>query len=415
MAANGKRNLIAVVDIGSWKISALIAVVNDAGELEVLGTGQRESRGVRRGFIADMERTEMAIRETVEQAERVAGSNIEDVWVGFSGGNLVSDVVSAERVLGGYRVEQSDIDDLLELGRDSIDPAGKTVLHAQPACYTINGNEGVRKPEGMHADRLGVDIHVVMADGAPLANMEACVRSSYLNVNAIVAAPVATGMACLSEEERDLGVALVEMGAGVTNVSVYAGGVLLGMQSIPMGASDITDDIASAFGIRRSQAERVKCFYGSAMQNPRDFREMIEIVPNVAEGERSDGGKITRAALVSVICERLDQILSRVNEALTQLGFGAPMGRQVVLTGGGAEMKGIADYAQGALGRTVRIGRPRGLTALPEAHGGPAFATLVGLALYGHVKPLDIGAPGSGGGLRGPGSGKGGWWHRASP
>jgi hypothetical protein len=224
MAANGKRNLIAVVDIGSWKISALIAVVNDAGELEVLGTGQRESRGVRRGFIADMERTEMAIRETVEQAERVAGSNIEDVWVGFSGGNLVSDVVSAERVLGGYRVEQSDIDDLLELGRDSIDPAGKTVLHAQPACYTINGNEGVRKPEGMHADRLGVDIHVVMADGAPLANMEACVRSSYLNVNAIVAAPVATGMACLSEEERDLGVALVEMGAGVTNVSVYAGG-----------------------------------------------------------------------------------------------------------------------------------------------------------------------------------------------
>lgn len=367
---------------------------------------------MRRGFIADMERTEMAIRETVEQAERVAGSNIEDVWVGFSGGNLVSDVVSAERVLGGYRVEQSDIDDLLELGRDSIDPAGKTVLHAQPACYTINGNEGVRKPEGMHADRLGVDIHVVMADGAPLANMEACVRSSYLNVNAIVAAPVATGMACLSEEERDLGVALVEMGAGVTNVSVYAGGVLLGMQSIPMGASDITDDIASAFGIRRSQAERVKCFYGSAMQNPRDFREMIEIVPNVAEGERSDGGKITRAALVSVICERLDQILSRVNEALTQLGFGAPMGRQVVLTGGGAEMKGIADYAQGALGRTVRIGRPRGLTALPEAHGGPAFATLVGLALYGHVKPLDIGAPGSGGGLRGPGSGKGGWWHR---
>jgi cell division protein FtsA len=125
MAANGKRNLIAVVDIGSWKISALIAVVNDAGELEVLGTGQRESRGVRRGFIADMERTEMAIRETVEQAERVAGSNIEDVWVGFSGGNLVSDVVSAERVLGGYRVEQSDIDDLLELGRDSIDPAGE--------------------------------------------------------------------------------------------------------------------------------------------------------------------------------------------------------------------------------------------------------------------------------------------------
>ncbi|MBP6031064.1 MAG: cell division protein FtsA [Sphingobium sp.] len=412
MAAPGKRTLITVVDIGSWKISALIAAVNEAGELEVLGTGQRESRGVRRGFIADMERTEVAIRETVEQAERVAGSNIEDVWVGFSGGNLVSDVVSVERVLGGYRVEQSDIDDLLDLARDSINPAGKVVLHAQPACYTINGNEGVRKPEGMHADRLGVDIHVVMADGAPLANMEACVRGAYLNVQSIVAAPMATGMACLSEEERDLGVALVELGAGMTNVSVYAGGVLLGMYSIPMGASDITDDIASAFGIRRSQAERVKCFYGSAMQNPRDFREMIEIVPNVAEGERSDGGKITRAALVSVICERLDQILSRVNEALTQLGFGKPAGRQVVLTGGGAEMKAVADYAQGALGRTVRIARPRGLVALPEAHAGPAFATLVGLALYGHMKPLEIGGPGSAGPRKGAGDGKGGWWQR---
>ena len=412
MAAPGKKNLITVVDLCSWKISALIAAVNDAGELEVLGTGQRESRGVRRGFVADMERTEAAIRETVEQAERVAGSNIEDVWVGFSGGNQVSDVVSAEHRLEGHRVEQADIEALLELARDSIDPAGKVVLHAQPACYTINGNEGVRRPEGMHADRLGVDVHVVMADGAPLANMDNCVRGAYLNVNAIVAAPLATGMACLSEEERDLGVALVEMGAGVTSVSVYAGGVLLGMHSIPMGASDITDDIASAFGIRRSQAERVKCFYGSAMQNPRDFREMIEIVPNVAEGERSDGGKITRASLVAVICERLDQILSRVNEALNDLGFGKPAGRQIVLTGGGAELKGIADYAQGALGRTVRIGKPRGLVALPEAHSGPAFATLVGLALYGHQKPIDIGGPGSAARKGADGAQKGGWWQR---
>ena len=382
--------LITAVDIGSWKISALIAAVNDAGELEVLGTGQRESRGVRRGFIADMERTEMAVRETVEQAERVAGSNIEDVWIGFSGGNLVSDIVSVERDLGGLRVERDDMEELMVIGRDSIDPGGKVILHAQPACFVINGTEGVKRPEGMHADSLGVDIHVVLADGAPLANMELCVRGAYLNVNGIVAAPMATGMACLSEEERELGVALVEIGAGVTNVSVYAGGMLLGMQSIPMGASDITDDIASAFGIRRSQAERVKCFYGSALQNPRDFREMIEIVPNVAEGERSDGGRITRAALVAVICERLNQIMVKVNEALGQLGFTTPAGRQVVLTGGGAEMKGIADYAQGALGRTVRIGRPRGLLALPEAHSGPAFATLVGLALYGHARPLDL-------------------------
>ncbi|MCB2014374.1 MAG: cell division protein FtsA [Sphingobium sp.] len=411
MAASKNRSLITAIDVGSWKISALIAAIGDTGELEVLGTGQRESRGVRRGFVADMERTELAIRETMEQAERVAETNIEKVWVGFSGGNLISDTVSVEHNLKGYRVEKEDIDALLADGRDSIDPAGKVVMHAQPACYTINGNEGVKRPEGMHADRLGVDIHVVLADGAPLSNMEMCVRGAYLDVNAIVAAPVATSMACLTEEERDLGVALVEMGAGVTNISVYAGGMLLGLHSIPMGASDITDDIASAFGIRRSQAERIKCFYGSAMQNPRDFREMIEIAPNISEGERSDGGKITRAALVSVICERLDQILGKVNDALKQMGFNTPAGRQIVLTGGGAEMKGIADYAQGALGRTVRIGRPRGLLALPEAHAGPAFATLVGLALYGHANPLDLRTMNVG-----PRENKGGtslgWWHK---
>lgn len=390
MAQPRTDKIVTAIDIGSWKVSALIARVSDTGELTILGTGQRESRGVRRGFIADMERTEMAVRETMEQAERVAGINIENVWVSFSGGSLVSDIVTVERDLNGYRIEQGDIDELLQIGRESIDPDGRVVLHAQPTCFTINGTEGVTRPLGMHADRLGVDIHVVLADGAPIANMELCVRNAYLNVNGIVAAPVATGMACLSDEERDLGVALIEMGAGVTNVSVYAGGMLVGLHSIPIGATDITDDIASAFGIRRSQAERVKCFYGSAMQSRRDFREMIEIVPNVAEGERSDGGRITRAALVAVITERLNQLMAQVNDVLKTMGFSTPVGRQVVLTGGGAEMKGMADYAQGALGRAVRIGRPRGLAALPDAHAGPAFSTLAGLALYAHANPLDL-------------------------
>jgi cell division protein FtsA len=209
-------------------------------------------------------------------------------------------------------------------------------------------------------------------------------------VNGIVAAPVATGLACLSDEERDLGVALVELGAGVTNVSLYYGGMLVGLHSIPIGAADITDDIASAFGIRRSQAERMKCFYGSAMQSRRDFREMIEIAPISSDGESADAGRITRAALVGVICERLNQLMAEVNASLSAMGFNSPVGRQIVLTGGGAELKGIADYTQGALGRAVRIGRPRGLSALPEAHSGPAFATLAGLTLYGASNPVDL-------------------------
>ncbi len=389
MAKTAPEGLITALDIGSSKISALIAQKGDGGELTVLGTGQRESRGVQHGYIADMAATEVAVREAVEQAERIAGTNIEDVWVSFSAGGLVSDILRLEVDLGGHRVEQSDIDDLLRAGRESINPGGRMVLHAQPTRYTLDGLAGVKQPKGLHAERLGVDIHVVSTDGAPVRNLDLCVRSAHLEVRSIIAAPVATGLACLSEEERELGVALVEIGAGVTNVSVYKDGVLTGLSSIACGSADITDDIASAFGTRRNQAERMKCFYGSANMTPRDNHEMIDVAP-IAADEEAEGSRITRAQLIAVIRQRLDRLMADIREELTKLHFEDPVGRQIVLTGGGAELKGIADYAQQALGRSVRVGRPRGLSALPEAHSGPAFATLAGLAAFAAADPVDL-------------------------
>lgn len=390
MAKVAPEGLITALDIGSSKVSAMIAQKADGGELIVLGTGQRESRGVKRGYIADMGATEAAVREAVEQAERIAGMNIENVWVAFSAGGLVSDVASVEVELGGHRVEQGDIDALLQAGRESIDPAGRMVLHAQPTLYMLDRRTEVKNPLGLHADTLGVHIHVVAADGSPVRNLDLCVRSAHLNVKSIIAAPLATGMACLSDEERDLGVALVELGAGTTNVSLFAGGMLVGLASIPMGAADITDDIASSFGTRRSQAERMKCFHGSANASPRDNHDMIDVAPISAEEEGGEGSRITKAQLIAVIRQRLDHLMNEIRKALKELGFEGPVGRQVVLTGGGAELKGIADYAQVALGRSVRIGRPRGLTALPDAHSGPGFATLAGLAHYAAANPVDL-------------------------
>ncbi|WP_157215971.1 cell division protein FtsA [Flavisphingomonas formosensis] len=389
MAQPRSENLITALDIGSSKICALIAQEGEGGELQILGTGQRESKGVKRGYIADMERTEAAIREAVEQAERIAGTNIEDVWVSFSAGGLVSDIASVEVELGGHRVEQEDIDELLAAGRGSIDPDGRMVLHAQPTLYTLDGLTGVKKPLGLHADRLGVDIHVVKADASPVRNLDLCVRSAHLEVKSIVASPVATGMSCLSEEERELGVALVELGAGVTNVSLFAGGMLVGLSSIPYGAADITDDIASAFGTRRAQAERMKCFHGSATMSPRDNHDMIEVAPLSSE-EGAEPARITRAQMIAVIRQRLEHLTGEIATALKELGFAGPVGRQVVLTGGGAELKGVADYMQGVLGRAVRIGRPRGLAGLPDAHSGPAFATLAGLAQFAASDPVDL-------------------------
>lgn len=383
------RNLVAALDVGSSKVSALIAEPDDEGRLKILGTGQRESRGVKRGYVADMEKSELAIREAVEQAERIAGTNIDQVFVGFSAGGLVSTVASVEVGIGGRRISGEDIDALLNAGQESIDPEGRMVLHALPALYTIDGMTGVKKPRGLHADRLAVDIHVVAADPAPVKNLDLCVRSAHLGVEAIVASPVAAGKACLSDEERELGVALVELGAGVTNVSLFAGGMLVGLKTIPFGGSDITDDIAAAFGTRRAEAERIKCFYGSAMTSPRDNHDMIELAPIAGGQEGIESARVTRAQLVAVIRQRLEHLTAQIEAALKSLGFSGPFGRQVVLTGGGAELKGIADYAQGVLGRAVRVGRPN-MPGLPEAHSGPAFSTLAGLAQFAASGETDL-------------------------
>ncbi len=386
------------LDIGSSKVCALIAGRTDTGELLVLGTGQRASDGVKRGYITDIQATELAVREAVEQAERIAGLNIDHVHVSCTSGGLSSTIARVEIDLGGGRIDEDDVDHLLAAGRETIQPGGRMVLHAQPALYTLDGATGVKKPIGLHAERLGVDIHVVFADGAPVRNIDQTVAAAYLGVSGIVAAPIAAGTACLGEEERELGVALIELGAAVTNISLYAGGMLVGLFSIPFGGADITDAIASAFGLRRAEAERIKCFHGAATSSPRDNHDMIDLrLPEedsrlVGASARSpdDKNSISRAQLVSVIRQPLDYLIGEITKGLKELGFTGAQGQRIVLTGGCAELRGLADHMQVALGRTVRIGRPSGLTGLPEAHAGPAFSTLAGLALFAANEPVDI-------------------------
>jgi cell division protein FtsA len=389
LAQPPEQNLIAALDIGSSKVSALIVTPDEEGRLRVLGTGQRESRGVKRGYITDLQASELAVREAVELAERMSAVTVDEVWAGFGASGLVSDVANVEVELGGHQVEQTDIDELLNAGRKAIDGNGQMVLHAHPALYTIDRAQGVQQPIGLFAHRLGVDIHVIAADPAPLRNIDYVIRSAHLGVKAIVASPIAAALACLSDEERELGVALVELGAEITNVSVHFGGMLVGLRAINIGARDITDDIACAFGVQRRDAERLKCFYGSAMTSPRDNHEMIDAQQMGAEA-CAEPTRITRAQLMMVIRQRVEELTNEIEAALKALGFTGPVGRQVVLTGGGAELKNIADYMQGVLGRAVRVGRPKTLMGLPDAHSGPAFSTLVGLAILAGSGTGDI-------------------------
>jgi cell division protein FtsA len=396
----------AAVNIGSFRISAMIMGEADNGELQVLGSGHRASAGIKRGYVTDMAAAAHAIRDAVERAEKSANIPVRSVWIACSGAGLASTVVAVDIEIGGRRIEDEDVEQLLIQAQDMIQPDGRKVLHAQPAHYTLDGAHGVANPRGLHAERLGVDIHVMLADGAPVRNLTEAVQNAHLEVEGVVAAPLAAGHACLTPEERELGVALVEIGADITNVAVFAGGMLLGLHAVPMGSADITDAIASSFGIRRSQAERLKCVAGSAIASPADHRELI---PVSAPGEASesapagplargadDKNRIVRAELVAVVTQQLGVLTAEIGKALKGMGFSGSRAGQVVLTGGGAELAGMADFMQGALGQPVRLGRPPQLAGMPEAHHAPGFATLAGLCLYAAEDPIDIRAVGAG-------------------
>ncbi len=388
--------VFGAVNIGSFRVSAMIAGLSESGELQVLGSAHRAAQGIKRGYVTDMAAASHAVRDAVERAEKMARVGVRSVWVGCSGAGLASQTADVEIEIGGRRIEDEDVAQLLHTARGAIQPDGRMVLHAQPAHYTLDGAHGVANPRGLHAERLGVNIHIMLADGAPIRNLTEVVQNAHLGVEAVVASPIASGHACLSAEERELGVALVEFGAEVTNVAAYAGGMLVGMATVPMGSGDITDAIASALGIRRFQAERLKCVHGSALASPADHRELVQVQ---APGEdhagpfarhADDQNRVPRAELVAVITQQLARLMDEVASALRAVNFSAAHGRQVVLTGGGAELAGLADFAQGALGTPVRIGKPQAMAGLPEAHAVPGFSTLAGLVAYAAADPLDI-------------------------
>ena len=400
MAAPRITRVIGAVNIGSFRISAMIAGISETGEMIVLGSGHRAAQGIKRGYVTDMQAATYAVRDAVERAEKMANTSVTSVWIGCSGAGLASQIAQVEVDIGGRRIEADDIEHLLVSARDVIQPDGRMVLHAQPAHYTLDGANGVSDPKGLHAERLGVDIHVMLADGAPVRNITEAVQNAHLEVEAVVGSPIAAGFACLSGEERELGVALVEFGGEVTNVAVYASGMLLGLTAIPMGSGDITDALASAFGIRRFQAERLKCVHGSAIASPTDHREMIPVNAPGEEGSGpiarhgDDKNRIPRAELIAVITAQLAVLTDEIGRALKAMGFTGQRGQQVVLTGGGAELAGLADYAQSALGKPVRIGRPPQLKGLPDPHATPGFSTLAGLVIYAAADPVDIRAIG---------------------
>lgn len=390
MTAARVERLITAIDVGSSKVAALIAGQTADGALLTLGTGMREAQGVKQGCVADIAAVDRSVREALEQAERVAGIEVQDVWVSFGGGMLTSRIFHHEEDCGGGPIDEDDVADLLGRARERALDERRAVLHAQAALFTLDGTGGVRNPVGLHADRLGVDVHLVEGDRGPVSNLVSAVRAAHVNIRDVVSTAMAAGLGVLTEENRDLGVAVVDIGAALTNVSLFAGGMLVGIATLPVGGNAITDDIATEFNIRRSQAERIKCFHGSAVSSPRDHQDRIEVDgPDAVAGDDVKL-KITRAQLNAVIRQRLDHMVPQIGAILKSMGYSDPVARQVVLVGGGAELKGIADYVQSVLGGSARVGRPLGIRSLPEAHAGPAFAVAAGIACFAASNQMDL-------------------------
>lgn len=374
-----RSGLVCALDVGSAKLACFVATLGDDKGPEIVGIGHHVSRGVRSGAIADMDAAEAAIRSTVEAAEKMASETVREVVVNVSAGAPESRLVSYEIAISGHRVGDTDLRRILEpaIGPDGV-PDDREVIHAIPVGYAIDGVKGVRDPRGMYGERLGVNLHTVSAAAGAVRNLRTCIGRCHLGVETEVVSSYASALACLVEDEKQLGVTLVDMGGGTTSMAVFFDGELVHTDSVPVGGIHVTNDIARGLSTPITHAERMKTLYGSALPAAHDEREMLK-VPQIGEVDSGETSQVPRSMLVGIVRPRLEEIFEMVRARLESAGFDKVAGRRVVLTGGASQLAGARDLAAMVLDKQVRLGRPRPFAGLAEAVAGPAFSTCAGL------------------------------------
>ena len=382
LQSKNRGGLIAALDVGTTKICCFIARADGGRRLRIVGIGHQVSDGVGSGTIVDMDAAEAAIRATVEAAEQMAEENIRGVIVNVSGGFPQSRFMAYEISIAGHEIGDADLRRVLDRSGERNDAAhDRHVLHAIPVSYRIDGTRGVRDPRGMAGERLGVNMHLVSAGAGAVRNLATCVSRCHLEIEGHVVSPYASALACLVDDERQLGVTVIDMGGGATTLAVFLDGELIHTDAIPVGGAHVTKDIARGLSTPLAHAERMKTLYGSASASPSDDREVIK-VPLIGEEDEREVQQVPRSMLVGIIRPRLEEIFELVRARLEAVGFDKVAGRRVVMTGGASQLPGARDLAASVLDKQVRLGRPRPIDGLAEAASGPAFATCVGLLNY---------------------------------
>ena len=376
--------LVAGLDIGSAKTTAVIAEV--VGELprhpsiKVLGVGQARTTGLRRGVVSDIEETTQSIRKALEDAERMAGARVEWVYAGIAGEHVQAMTSKGIVAVNVDEIGRADVDRANEVARAQAIPQDRELLHAIPQEYTVDKNHGIRDPIGMIGMRLEVEMYLVTIGSSPAMNLRKSVERAGYKVRELVLEPLASALSVLTEDEKELGVALVEMGAGTTDLAIFQEGKIRHLGTIGFGGNHVTSDIVHGLGVTQADAERLKERHGCAYEPLVDPSDIIQLPSTVAQGDR----QIPRELLAHIIHQRMDEVFDLVQREITAAGYAGKLSGGMILAGGAAAMRGAAELATDVFGLGVRVGSPaENVGGLSDAVEAPRFATVVGLAQYG--------------------------------
>lgn len=377
--AKEQKNLIVGLDIGTSKIVAIVAEILPEGRLEVIGMGQTPSRGLKKGVVVNIESTVNAIQRALEEAELMADCKIREVYTGIAGSHIRSINSHGMVAIKDKEVGQSDVDRVIETARAVIIPTDQQVLHILTQEFIIDGQEDVREPLGMSGVKLEVKVHIVTGAISAAQNIIKCVRRCGLEVRDLILQPLASSMAVLSEDEKDLGVCLVDIGGGTTDIAVFTGGAIRHTSVIPIAGDQITNDVAMALRTPTADAEDLKVKYGCALRQLADAKEMIEVL---GVGDRP-ARQLSRQTLAEVIEPRVEELYSLVQAELRRSGFEELLSSGIVITGGSSAMEGMVELGEEVFHMPVRLGMPQYVGGLAEVVRNPRFATAVGLLLAG--------------------------------
>jgi cell division protein FtsA len=397
MAAN-RTALVASLDVGTSKIACMIARLRPCAPnealrgrthaVELIGYSQIQSRGVKSGAVVDMGEAEQAVRQAVGLAERMAKVRVESVLLSVSAGRLQGQLIEASADIKGGAVTASDMARVTSTGMRHATPPGRTVLHALPVSYSLDGVKGIRDPKGMVASQFGVDMNVITADATVARNLMLVVERCHLNVEAMAAAPYVAGLSVLTDDETDLGAAVVEMGAGTTTIATYSGGRIVHASGFAVGGQHITMDLARGLGCCIADAERIKTLYGTVLTGGSDAREMMN-VPTAGDNDRDYPQAVSRATIANIVRQRAEEIFEMIRDRLADSPFAAEPRARVVLSGGASQLTGLAELGSQILGRSVRVARPLGFGRLPTEAKSASFAVPSGLLVYPQFAHLE--------------------------